>query len=217
MIFDFDIGAEMRRISPNQRLLVLWITVLLLVGGCDSGIALRPLAPSDTILAFGDSLTFGTGAPRGESYPDHLAHLSGIKVIRSGIPGEKTPQGLKRLATVLEEHSPALVILCEGGNDILRKVPREQTINNLTAMIEMIRDSGAEVVLVSVPAFGLFPSSATFYQQIAEEQQVVIEDEIIPKVLRDRRLKSDPIHPNSTGYRLIAEAIMLRLQQAGAL
>ena len=94
------------------------VRVLVLLAGCsDDLVSLRPLASDTTIVAFGDSLTFGTGAKRDQSYPAVLSELIQRRVVTSGVPGELSKDGLKRLPGVLEEHQPGLVILCHGGND----------------------------------------------------------------------------------------------------
>ena len=79
----------------------------------------RPLAAGETILAFGDSLTEGRGVNPAQSYPSVLASLSGHPVINGGVSGELSRAGRARLPGLLAEHRPALVILLEGGNDIL--------------------------------------------------------------------------------------------------
>jgi lysophospholipase L1-like esterase len=115
-----------------------------------------------TILAFGDSLTHGTGVAASQSYPTVLDGLVKTKVIRSGIPGEiSANNGLKRLKGELDRHQPDLVILCHGGNDILRRLPGETTRQNLAAMVNLIRSSGAEVLLIAVPNISLFPKAAS--------------------------------------------------------
>ena len=108
----------------------------------------------DVIVAFGDSLTYGTGAAENESYPAVLAQLTGRNVVRSGVPGEITAQALQRLPGVLGEHKPKLVIVCLGGNDMLRKVSEAETIANLRAIVRKVKDSGARRAPALVVGWG---------------------------------------------------------------
>ena len=168
-------------------------------------------------MAFGDSLTEGTGAKRGFDYPRQLQDLSGYRIINAGVAGEISSAGLARLPGLLDAHSPALVILCHGGNDLLRKLDANQLRDNLSAMINLIRQSGADVVLLGVPKPALLLGPADVYIEVAEKHQVVTNLDIIAKVLSRPNLKSDPVHPNAAGYRQIAEAIHATLSEAGAL
>ena len=131
-----------------------WLPVALLFAACvGCGQTVRSVAPvgaNDVIVAFGDSLTYGTGATESESYPAALAELIGRKVVRAGVPGEVTEGGLQRLPAVIEEHRPALVIVCLGGNDMLRKLDEAQTKANLREIINTIRAGG-------ISAAKLFP------------------------------------------------------------
>lgn len=179
----------------------------LLFTGCDSGPGIKPFNQESVVLAFGDSLTHGTGASAGQSYPDVLSELLGRQVINGGIPGEVSAAGLKRLPAVLEEYNPTLVILCHGGNDFLRKLDQATTSSNLDAMITLIRSHGADVVLVGVPKLGFGLQVPELYSQIADQYTIPLQKEILVDLLSDNSLKSDVIHPNATGYRLMAEAI----------
>ena len=116
----------------------------------------------------------------------------------------------------LDEHQPTLLILCHGGNDILRKRNRKKTEDNLGAMIRMAQERNIEVVLVGVPAYGLFLSTADFYGEVAKEFNLPFEGEALSGILTNNSLKSDMIHPNSKGYRVFAEAIANLLRQEGA-
>lgn len=174
------------------------------------------LAPDAVVLAFGDSLTFGTGASADESYPVRLQALIGRKVVISGVPGETTAGGLARLPAALEEAQPQLVILCEGGNDFLQKLDEAQAANNLRAMVRIARARGAQVLLIAVPKPGLLPSPAHFYAGIAKEFGVPQEEGALRRILTDNSLKSDLVHPNAAGYASLAEAIAALLKKTGA-
>lgn len=197
-----------------------WAGVLclaLLLPACGVDPSLSPLPPGARILAFGDSLTHGTGAGNGDSYPQVLAALSGREVIAAGVPGELSAQGLARLPEVLAETRPALVLLCHGGNDMLRRRPQARAAENISAMIALIRASGAEVVLIGVPQPSLLLSAADFYTGIAEREAVVFEADALADILGDAGLKADPVHPNAEGYRELATRLHHLLHKAGAL
>jgi hypothetical protein len=99
---------EMTHRRPQLRAHpVLYVLALaLLVLGCGKQVRLPLLAPDAVVLAFGDSLTYGTGADERESYPAQLALLLGRKVARAGVPGEVSGDGLARLPEALDEHQP---------------------------------------------------------------------------------------------------------------
>ena len=186
--------------------------------GCGEKVPQVPrLAPSDVIVAFGDSLTFGTGAAEPESYPAVLASLVGQPVVRSGVPGEVTAQGLQRLPEVIDEHRPRLVIVCLGGNDMLRKVGEAETRSNLRAIIRTLKDRGIAVVLIGVPKPVLITGTAEFYAEIAREFGIPYEGKVVTAVLYAPDMKADPIHPNAKGYRRMAEAVAELLRKAGAI
>ncbi len=168
-------------------------------------------------MGSGDSLTYGTGVDAKHSYPAVLESLSGHKVIRSGVPGEVSANGLVRLKKVLSKIKPTLVVLCHGGNDVLRRIPAATTEANLRSMIALVRVARAQVVLVAVPKFGIFPTSWDYYEKLAEELQVPVEFDVISDLERDAAMKSDQIHFNRQGYRIMAEAVHSLLKQKGAL
>lgn len=190
---------------------------LLGLAACSQGPALPPLAPDAVILAFGDSLTRGTGASAGQSYPAVLAALTGRTVVNEGVPGEESDAGLARLPGVLDAVEPDLVIIGHGGNDMLRKRDPDLTAENLRRMIALAREHGASVVLLGIVKPGLFLSTHPMYRKLAEDLEVPLEDGSLATILADPRLKSDAIHPNASGYRIMAEALREILEQSGAL
>jgi len=198
------------------RLALFWVVAVALAG-CGDSAKLASLAPDAAVLAFGDSLTYGTGAAESESYPAQLERLIGRRVVRAGVPGEVSAQALARLPETLEEYQPKLLVLCIGGNDFLRNFGQDQVAANVRAMIRLAKDRGADVVLVGTPDKGLLLTPPKFYAEIAREFRIPYEGKVVGEILRDAALKSDPIHPNARGYRLIAERIAKLMQQSGAL
>jgi lysophospholipase L1-like esterase len=192
------------------------LLLLALFAACGGQPKLLRLAPDAVVLAFGDSLTFGTGAQPQESYPARLEALIGRKVLTSGVPGEGSAAGLARLSSALEEAKPQLVVLCHGGNDLLRKLDDAQAANNIRAMVRLAKAQGAQVVLIGVPKPGLLPSAAGFYEDIAKEFRLPYEGSALRKILTDNALKSDLVHPNAAGYARLAEAVAALLKKAGA-
>ena len=189
-----------------------------LLAACNSAQPpLRPLSSDAVILAFGDSLTYGTGAGQSSSYPTFLGKLTGLNVVGAGVPGEVSAEGLQRLPALLEKHRPQLVIVCHGGNDMIRKLDQQVLGDNLRSMIETARTHDAEVLMVGVPQPRLLLSTAEVYREIAEELGVPLEDEALPTILSNRALKSDTIHPNAAGYQRLAEAIAELLARTGAI
>jgi len=170
------------------------------------------LNPQSVILAFGDSLTYGFGVSKEFSYPAQLEKKSALVVINAGISGEISSDGLKRLPSLLK-YNPDLVILCHGANDILRRMPLDKTKINLLKMIELIRASGARVLLVGVPSFSVFGiKTHPLYKEVADESGVIYEDEIVTFIEADISLKSDRIHPNKLGYEMMADRFLTFLK-----
>ena len=194
-----------------------WAFILLLIWGCSERPKLERLPGDAVVLAFGDSLTFGTGASEDESYPAQLEKLIQRRVVRAGVPGEVTAQALTRLPEALDEHSPRLLLLCIGGNDFLRRLGNQQAERNVREMVKLARSRGISVLLIGTPEPGFTVSPPAFYAGIAKEFRVPYEEGIIGQVLKDRALKADPIHPNARGYKVIAERVAETLKQAGAI
>jgi len=195
----------------------LFAVLLLLLSACGQQAKLPPLAPDAVVLAFGDSLTYGSGANDEESYPAQLAGMTGRRVIRDGVPGEVSAAGLARLPAALDEHRPQLLILCHGGNDFLRRLPREQTAENVRAMIRLAKSRAVDVLLIGTPDIGFTLTPPEFYAGIAKQFGIPYEADALTKILRDGSLKSDQIHPNAQGYRLMAERVFDLLRKSGAL
>jgi lysophospholipase L1-like esterase len=202
--------------APLSGARVVALALALLLSACGQQAKLAPLPADAVLLAFGDSLTFGTGASEEESYPAQLAKLSGRRVMREGVPGEVSAAGLARLPAALDAHQPRLLLLCHGGNDFLQRLPKAQAAENLRAMIRLAKARGVDVLLIGTPEPGFTLTPAAFYGEIAKEFRIPYEGDALGSILRDGSLKSDQVHPNARGYRVLAERVFELLRKAGA-
>jgi len=174
------------------------------------------LTPNNTILAMGDSLTYGFGANPGESYPDRLSMLSGLNIINGGVNGDTSAEGLRRLPYLIEDKNIKLVILCFGGNDIIQKQSMSSLKQNLKTMIQMAKAKNIEILLLSVPNFSLFGLSPLgLYEEVANEENVPLLSGVLANILSQPSLKNDQIHPNASGYKKMAELIYESLKENG--
>ena len=205
------------RIGESVLTAVAFLPVMGIAACSDRPPPLAPLDAGAIILAFGDSLTYGTGAGPEASYPAVLGELTGLQVINAGVPGEVTAQGVARLPGLLERYRPALVVLCHGGNDMLRRVDAEAIYANLEAMVDQVHAHGAEVLLVGVPQPRLlFLQPAEIYERLANDHHLVYLRDALPQLESDAGMKSDPIHLNREGYRRLGVEIHELLRAAGA-
>lgn len=196
---------------------VLVVYMSLLLTACSSeSPRLQRLQPDDVIVAFGDSLTYGVGAPQDKSYPVVLAGLLKMTVINEGVSGEETVGGLKRIDAVLQKYQPQLVILCLGGNDQLRKRSPAVIKENLKMLIRHIRATGSEVFLIAPPKLSISLSVPALYAELGEEEGVPVDDVTLPDLLGQTEMRSDYIHFNAVGYQAFAEAIAADLKKVGA-
>jgi len=167
------------------------------------------MLPIDTkIVAFGDSITYGYNVDKEQNYPSQLSNLLQTDVINAGVNGEMTIEGLKRLPSVLEKYKPQILIICHGGNDIIRRKSLIKAKKNIKSMIRLARQKNIFVVLVGVPTVEVLSlSTAQIYFEIAEEMDVPLDDSSLKKILGDDYLKIDQVHPNAEGYKILANSL----------
>lgn len=200
--------------------LLLLIAATLLLDSCSKA-RQDAIPPGSRVLALGDSLTAGAGVSPQEAWPGLLAKPTGWVVINGGISGDTSGGALLRLPSLLEEHQPALVLVTLGGNDMLRHLPRQETIANLKQLLLLCEARGAKTVLLATPqpsvAGAVFQrlSAPGFYREIAEEQHVPLIEDAMAEVLSDPQFKVDPLHPNAAGHTRLAQKILTALQDIG--
>lgn len=194
------------------------VIILMLFSFSNKETTIEPLKQNDTILAFGDSLTYGYNVEADESYPSLLQHLSRHTIINAGILGETSEDGLKRLLPLLENKDIKLMILCFGGNDIMQRLAMNRLKANLKTMIQMAKEKEISILLVSVPNISLFGLSALdLYEEVAEEENIPLITGVLADILSTPSLKSDQVHPNNKGYKILANKIYEKLKEVGFL
>ncbi|HLP96938.1 MAG TPA: arylesterase [Sideroxyarcus sp.] len=202
------------------RRLLLLLAVVALCTACGKPQE-TAIPPGSTVLALGDSLTAGAGVTPVEAWPNLLAAKTGWRVINGGVNGDTSEAGLRRLPALLEEHKPVLVLVTLGGNDMLRRLPQQETVANLGKITALVKVHGGKPVLLATPNPSLMGavfqnlSAADFYREVAEAQQVPLIEDAIAEIISDPLLKGDQIHPNAAGHALLAEKIFAELQSIG--
>jgi len=85
-------------------------------------------------------------------------------------------------------------------------------------MIAEAHNRGIQVILIGVPEPALFLlSAAPFYEEVANSENIPLENTSLPEIESNNAFKSDTIHPNAAGYRMLAESIARLLKNAGAI
>jgi acyl-CoA hydrolase len=205
----------------QRRTFIVSLTCALLFAACGRSAKLPAIPPGSAVLAFGDSVTYGTGAAPGEDWPSRLAAMTRWSVINAGIPGDTAEAGKSRIAALLDEHRPALVIIEIGGNDFLRRRPQSAVKEDLRRIIRAAQDARAVVVLVAVPEPSLLgvvarkASDSPIYEELGEEEAVPVIGDVFSDILSRAELRADAIHPNAEGYRRMAEGLFEQLKEVG--
>ncbi len=196
-----------------KYLAILLIVIVAIISLSKERSYVSKLNENNTILAFGDSITYGFGADSHESYPYILSQLTNKNIINAGMNGDTSAEGLQRLPAILKDDSIKLMLLCFGGNDIIQKQPLSEIKSNLKKMIQMAKAKNIKVILISVPNLSLFGlDPLDLYDEIANEENIELIEGLLSHVLSRSSLKSDYIHPNSKGYRYIADKIHTHLK-----
>lgn len=184
-----------------------------------AGLALYCLSQSaaaGTLLVVGDSISAGFGLDSRQGWVTLLQQRlreEGFddKVVNASISGDTSAGGQARLAALLAQHKPELVVLELGGNDGLRGQPPQQLQQNLASMIDRSRAAGAKVLLLGMrlpPNYGVRYTTAfaQVYQTLAAEKQVPL----VPFFLEGvggvpELMQADGIHPAQKAQKQLLE------------
>jgi acyl-CoA thioesterase-1 len=188
------------------------ITFLLACGGERFDSIRNVRSAGDTIICFGDSLTEGVGAELGEEYPTVLSRELGTRIVNAGQRGDTSARALERISDLIVNKNPRLVIVLLGGNDFLRQVPTEETRKNLKEIVRRIQEHGAMVAIAGMKLGFFTDEYGPIFQETAQEFGALYIPQVLKGILNDSKFKSDQIHPNGAGYRLIDERIAEKIK-----
>lgn len=168
-----------------------------------------------TLLILGDSLSAAYGMPVEAGWVALLKQRlvrQGLthKVVNASISGETTLGAKSRLSKLLTEHVPGLVIIELGGNDGLRGFKLDEIKRNLYAMISMIQQTRADVLLIPMqlpPNYGKAYNEKfrSIYTEISAQTNIALSEFILKDIaINPELMQADGIHPLAS-----AQAIML--------
>jgi acyl-CoA thioesterase-1 len=173
----------------------------------------------ETILFFGDSITAGYGLEEGRAFPALIQQRIDslglpYKVVNSGLSGETSAGGLRRIDWVLQQHVDIFVLEL-GGNDGLRGIDPQSTRENLQGIIDRVEATYPDATIIltgmeSPPNMGESYTSEfrSIYGELAEANDVVFLPFILEGVAGDSDLNlPDGIHPTAEGHRILADNV----------
>lgn len=184
-----------------------------------------PAAAQGPKVAFlGDSISAGLHLPSDQAFPAVLqrklaARGKPFELMNAGVSGDTTAGGLRRVDWILKQ-KPALVVVELGANDGMRGQPVAEIEQNLRAIVERIRERGAQVLLLGMripPSYGqsYAEAFAAIYPGIAQALKVDLVPFFMESVATDPKLNlPDGIHPTREGHERLAESVAGPLEQA---
>ena len=183
---------------------------LILCLGCSA----KPLNMDNTgrtIVAFGDSLTYGTGAELQESFPALLGKMLNMPVINLGVPGDTARAGANRKEQI-SRHNPYMVLIEFGGNDAMRGRPFAETKAAIEEIIDYVQSLGAIAVVVDTGGNFKMSPYTKMMKQLAKDKKAFFVPAIMEGIFYKTHLKADSVHPNAAGYKLIAEKVYKKIK-----
>ncbi len=158
------------------------------------------------IIAFGDSLVRGVGSTPGNDLFSVLSARIGQPILNMGVSGDTTADAIARLDAVLAA-DPRLVIIILGGNDYLKRIPKEVTFDNLGQIVDAIQAQGAAVLILGVRGGLIRDTYDNQFKSFAREHHAGFVSNILDDLIGDTKYMSDSIHPNDLGYSKIADRV----------
>lgn len=210
---------------PRRRFSLFVLTALL--AGPSIGQSVKLAKHPATLLVLGDSLSAEYGLQRGEGWVALLQtrlerERIDAQIVNASISGDTTSGGRSRLPALLARHKPTLVIIELGGNDALRGLPLAMSQDNLQAMAQAAKASGAKVLLLGMqmpPNYGQAYAKqfADMFSQVAKGQQAPLVPFLLKGVADGpdalKMFQADRIHPLAAAHPTILNNVWPALKK----
>ena len=211
----------------KRRHFTAFVLAAALMGSCLTALAQGRTGSEAILLVVGDSLSAEYGLRRGTGWVALLEQRLGtekrpVRVVNASISGDTTSGGRSRLPALLEQHTPAVVVIELGGNDALRGLPLDMTRDNLAAMARQSREAGAKALLLGMqmpPNYGArYGEQFTqLYRDVAKAEKAALVPFFLKGVadgLQALRLfQPDRIHPNEQAQALMLDNVWPELRK----
>lgn len=179
----------------------------------------------NTLVFLGNSITQGWG-------DDFRNAFSGAKLANRGISGDTTRGMLIRLEEDVLSLDPAGIVMLMGTNDLEEKASPEIISSNLELIVKKLKKHNSEMPIILCL---VFPSSETknrpadriqrinelYSQAVKGDPQIIVLDTwtLFANQEGDAKIEEFPdlLHPNETGYRKWAAALIPVLETLGFL
>ena len=185
---------------------------------------IAPTKPTQTaqqttqkIMVFGDSLSAGYGLQPNQGWVSLLEtklKSRNVEVVNASISGETTTGGASRIKTDLARHKPTMVILALGGNDGLRGLPVAEMRKNMISMLDAIRQTNAQAVIVGIqipPNYGIDYTNQfkNMYSILARERKLPLVPFLLDGIAESLdNFQPDRIHPTAAAQpRILANVL----------
>ncbi len=181
-------------------------------------LSLPAQASDKRILILGDSLSAAYGLKQADGWVQLLQNMYDeqnrpITLINASISGETTGGALARLPGLLADKRPTHVLIELGGNDGLRGYPLAVLERNLSKIVTLSENAGANVAIISMqipPNLGKRYTEAftNTFAKVAKKKNAHLMPFFIEKVATDPSLMlTDNIHPNAKAQPIIRDTM----------
>ena len=210
-----------------RRNFIVCAATIVSLGLCGTAAAQSKPAAAPVILVVGDSLSAEYGLVRGTGWVALLEKKLGEEktaatIVNASVSGETTSGGRARLAGLVKQHKPDVVVIELGGNDALRGLPLATTEANLSAMAQAAQQAGAKVLLAGMevpPNYGADYSRRfqAVFAQVAKARQTALVPFLLKGVADGpdavKLFQPDRIHPKADAHPLMLDNVWPELKK----